>query len=230
MIPKTDLILLHGALADHRQFRELEPLLNDRYRIHSPNFSGHGQTEASSTSFSAAEFADELLKYMDQAGIEQARVFGYSMGGYVALIAALNQPERFHSVFTLATKYNWTPESVAQEVRFLDPDKIQAKVPKFAALLEKCHTSLGWRTVLTRTAEMMYSLGQTNPLFSGLGLIDLRVRVGVGDRDTTAGLADSCEAFARLPQGELEVFPNTPHPFEKVSLPRLVASIHDFFQ
>jgi hypothetical protein len=32
-----------------------------------------------------------------------------------------------------------------------------------------------------------------------------------------------------LPNGELEVYPRTPHPFEKVSVDRLARSLIEFF-
>jgi hypothetical protein len=55
------------------------------------------------------------------------------------------------------------------------------------------------------------------------------VRIGLGDRDSTVSLEESIELYRLLPHGELEVFPATPHPFEKVSPTRLAHSLLDFF-
>jgi pimeloyl-ACP methyl ester carboxylesterase len=56
-----------------------------------------------------------------------------------------------------------------------------------------------------------------------------RVRIGIGDRDSTVTLAESVEMAQALPHGELEVLPGTPHPFERVPLPRLAYTLTEFF-
>ena len=47
---------------------------------------------------------------------------GHSMGGYVALKLALKRPELVDRIITLGTKFNWTPEVAAKEVKMLNPD------------------------------------------------------------------------------------------------------------
>src|SRR5438874_2630061 len=56
-----------------------------------------------------------------------------------------------------------------------------------------------------------------------------RIRVGVGDRDSTVSVEESAGVFRLLPQGELQVFPATPHPLEKVSVQMLASAIEGFF-
>lgn len=47
--------------------------------------------------------------------------------------------------------------------------------------------------------------------------------------DTTAGLDESIRIFRLLQKGELQVFPDTPHPLEKVSMRNLAGAISNFF-
>ena len=42
-------------------------------------------------------------------------------------------------VFTLATKFEWTPDIAQKEIKMLDAAKIAEKIPAFAQLLEKRH-------------------------------------------------------------------------------------------
>jgi hypothetical protein len=55
------------------------------------------------------------------------------------------------------------------------------------------------------------------------------IRVIVGDRDHTVSLSESATIYQALAQGQFEVLPNTPHPFEKVSSERLAVSLREFF-
>jgi pimeloyl-ACP methyl ester carboxylesterase len=152
------------------------------------------------------------------------------MGGYVALFLAATAPDRVARVATLATKLAWTPEVAARESVMLDAATIRAKVPKFAAALEARHTAAGWETLLAHTADLLHDLG-ARPLVTPelLASVTQPVRIGVGDRDATVTLDECAAAVRQLANGELEVHPRTPHPFEKAPIDRIGASLAEFF-
>ena len=157
---------------------------------------------------------------MNDRHISRAALFGYSMGGYVALHLAAKRPELVSSVATLATKLAWTPETAAHETARLVPATIRAKVPKFAESLERRHAGCGgWETVLARTAQLMIQLGD-NPVIDGpmLSGITIPVRFMVGDRDAVVSLDETAAGARNMPRGELAVLPNTSHPIEGVDL------------
>src|SRR5262245_23477139 len=112
---KPPLLLLHGAVSSSKQFDMLKPLLSDAFEIHALDFPGHGGNEIPSEPFSIPLFTESVLGYMDVKEIRDAFIFGYSMGGYVALSLAINYPERVRKVFTLATKFEWTEEIAMRE-------------------------------------------------------------------------------------------------------------------
>lgn len=224
-----DLLLLHGAIGSQAQFAPLIDALQNRYRIHTLNFSGHGGT-AITGDFSIARFADEVRAYLDANRIDAIDIFGYSMGGYVALHLAKTHPERIGRVFTLATKFEWTPETAAREIRMLNADKIVEKIPAFAAELEKRHAPQDWKAVLARTVAMMIGLGDRNPLtVDDLERIPHTVRLAVGDKDQMVSLEETAAVYRRLPHASLCVFPDTPHPIEKVDAERLARELEEFF-
>lgn len=224
------LLLLHAALGARTQFDGLTAELGGDYALHSLDFEGHGEQPPSERPFRIESFADNVLAYLDGAGIERIDVFGYSMGGYVALYLARVRPERVGRIFTFGTKLRWDPETAAHEVRMLDPVKIREKVPRFAAALEARHSRAGWEQVLEKTSEMMIALGHASPLGDDeFATIEHRVRIGVGDRDATVGPEESAGVYRRLRNAELQVFPATPHPFEKVSMPMIATAVREFF-
>ena len=228
----TPLVLLHGALGSAAQFDALRAAiarLTSGVVVHAPDFEGHGAAPPRDRPFRAGAFAETVRALLDAHAVERASLFGYSMGGYVALALAAASPERVARVMTLGTKFRWTPEVAEREARMLDPRRMEEKVPHFARALAERHTGAGWEQVLAGTREMMHALGERPDLDDAtLGRIAAPVRVGVGDRDATVSVEESAAVARLLPAGELEVLPRTPHPLEKAPVERLARSIVEF--
>lgn len=123
-----NLLILHGAIGSKSQFDSIASLLDNQFNIHLLNFSGHGG-EAFKENFNIAQFAEDALAYLKLNKIESIDVFGYSMGGYVALYLAKNHPEKVNKIITLGTKLSWTPDIAAKETKILVADKIEEKFP-----------------------------------------------------------------------------------------------------
>ncbi len=224
-----DLLLLHGAIGSKAQLEPLSSVLSDNFTVHSINFAGHGG-EPFNGDFSIEAFADDVLRYLDSNGISSIDIFGYSMGGYVALWIARHYPERTGRIFTLATKFEWTPAIAYIEISKLDANKISEKVPAFARMLEERHRPNDWKKVLEQTALLMTALGDENPLtVEDCAEIGSKVRVGVGDNDAMVTIGESTLLFKSLADASFVVFPDTPHPIERISLDRLVWELKDFF-
>jgi pimeloyl-ACP methyl ester carboxylesterase len=224
------LLLLHGALGYRRQFEPLMQTLNNT-KIYAPDLCGHGENASRETRFNLQVFADDVIAFLDQNGIRKANVFGHSMGGYIGLYLCLQHPGRIAKVFTLGTKISWSKKAATREAGMLDAEKLEAKVPAFVEELKKRHAGADWKQLLEKTRKMMFELGETDPLNAkSLAEITHKVRLGIGDRDTTAVVEDTVAAYRCLQNGQLEIFPSTPHPFERVSLVKLKSSMEEFFR
>ncbi|HAA19344.1 MAG TPA: alpha/beta hydrolase [Cytophagales bacterium] len=225
----TNLLLLHGALGSAALFDPLASKLESDYTVHRINFAGHGGEPFPEGGYSMPHFGQNVLAYLDAQQINQINIFGYSMGGYVALWLAHNHPDRIGKIFTLATKFAWSPESAAQEGKMLNADKIAEKVPKFAAALEARHAPLDWRQVLSHTKDMMEGLG-ANPLLTEetLKTIPHDCLIAVGDQDQMVSREETMHAAQVLPKGKFACMANTPHPLEKVDTARLAQWIREF--
>lgn len=226
---KPTLLLLHGALGSPAILEPLVELLHADFDVHTLAFAGHGGREVHPETFTLPHFAGEVLTFLEEHEAGPAHVFGYSMGGYAALLAATQAPTRFASISTLGTKLDWTPESAAAETRFLDPDKILAKVPAFAETLRQRHAPADWAAVLRATAALMTAAG-TNPLLSpaALAALSVPVQLLVGDADHTAGSPAGRALAAGLPRARFELLPNTGHALEQASPTLLTDRIRQF--
>jgi pimeloyl-ACP methyl ester carboxylesterase len=227
---KQSLLLLHGALGASGQFAPLASLLDERYTLHRLDFEGHGAAPMRSRPFRMEHFVENVLHYLQQHAIERTHIFGYSMGGYVACLLAKSHPQLVESIATLGTKFYWDRDTAAREVGFLDVEKISARVPHFAQALAERHTASGWETVVKETRDLLLSLAEVGGLRPGdVAGLEQRVRIIVGDRDSTVGIAECAEMYGGLQRGELEVLPGTRHELDRVSPERLAHSLTEFF-
>ncbi|MGM0546626.1 MAG: alpha/beta fold hydrolase [Bacteroidota bacterium] len=227
---KSHLILLHGALGTSAQFDFIVPRLSEYFEVHRLNFEGHGETGSSSSPFRMSYFAENVLGYMDEHGIKTANFFGYSMGGYVALILAKNHPEKVKKVATLGTILQWNETVADRECRYLHPKKIKEKVPHFAEQLAERHLS-GWEHVVNNTRDMLQNLGAHPEIKADEWKhINCPLRFHVGDRDTTAGVIETVDIYKKTEKSELVVLPKTGHPIIEADKDLLVLSLEKFFR
>lgn len=227
---KQKLLLLHGAIGSMVQLHPLAELLNKDFQIFQMNFSGHGGEDIPDT-FSIGVFAEDVLNFLNDNGIGRISIFGYSMGGYVALYLAAHHPERVGKVFTLATKFEWSTESAEKESKMLDPEKIADKLPAFAKALESRHAPLDWKQVLQKTAAMMLEMGRAGPPLTEkvLHKIDHDIKAALGDSDKIVTVTETEWAVSNLKKAKILLLENTPHPIEQVDTEGLVGEIRKFF-
>ena len=224
-----NLLLLHGAIGSIDQFNSLSKELSLEFLTYTFNFPGHGGEPIPQSGFSIQLFAEATLAFMDKNNLEKISIFGYSMGGYVALYLAKYFPERIEKVITLATKFHWDELTAQKEVRMLDADKIEAKIPAFATELQKRHAPVDWRSVLNHTSEMLLEMGKDNPLKrEDYSTIKTPALILLGDNDKMVTLEETIAVNELLPNSRLEILANTSHPLEQVDAEMLATYIRDF--
>lgn len=209
------ILLLHGALGSKNQFASITPLLNAE--IHAINFTGHGGLPLTKA-FTMQQFAQDVIEYLDENNIEKIDVFGYSLGGYVALYTAFLFPNRIGKIATLSTKMEWTPEFTQDQVRMLNPEIIAVKVPKFADQLSHEHQPEDWKTIMEKTADMMVGLSLTRPLSdNSLRQIAHPVILGAGNRDQMVSIEETLKAAKCLQKATVCIL-DTPHEIAKIDV------------
>ncbi|MFD3002928.1 alpha/beta fold hydrolase [Pontibacter toksunensis] len=224
-----NLLLLHGALGAASTLAPLASALGDQYRVHVLDFTGHGGKALPQEPFSIQLFVQDTLLLLEEKGISCTHIFGYSMGGYAALSLAQQHPKCVKSIFTLATKFAWSPETAAIETKLLNPEKIEEKVPAFATTLATRHHPQDWKQVVHKTAAMMLQLGEEPVLTAEvLQQIQVPVQIAVGDLDNMVSVEETLWAYRQLPNARLQVLPATRHPLETVAVDKLAQEIKQF--
>jgi pimeloyl-ACP methyl ester carboxylesterase len=216
---KPTCLLLHGALGSAEQVADLASRLDDSLDVYSYNFPGHGGLPIPSEGLDMGLMRNALVAYLEKNFHEPVLVFGYSMGGYLAMSVAATRPELIRGLITLGTKWDWSPEISAQEVKMLDPVIMTEKVPALAELLKERHAPTNWQDVVEATAKMLKQLG-IRPLFNEADLQGINIPIFIlrGSADRMLSDAESFKVANLVRNGQYAELPDQKHPFEQVNL------------
>ncbi len=99
------LVLVHGFTGFRHDFASQLDSLAQRGRVLAPDLRGHGESAKTgdAASYTLAKLTDDLLAFLDALCIERCDLLGHSMGGMLALRAALRTPERIASLLLMDT-------------------------------------------------------------------------------------------------------------------------------
>jgi esterase/lipase len=170
-----------------------------------------------------------VLDWMNEHYIQTIDIFGYSMGGYVALWLARFYPERVGKIFTLGTKLKWNDEEAEREIKMLNPEKVTEKVPAFALELEVRHGEHEWKSVMTRTALLMKDLAHTHLTEQDFLKIDKQILLGRGSEDTMVTSEETDYVHHLVKNSEYKTYEGVPHPIAKVPVTLLEKEFERFY-
>ncbi len=97
----SPLMLIHGAGGSRLDWPADLRRLADA-AVYTLDLPGHGRSGGKGRD-AIADYAADVVAFLDEIGIQQAVVAGHSMGGAVALTMALNSPERVTGLVLIGT-------------------------------------------------------------------------------------------------------------------------------
>ncbi len=99
------LVLLHGAYMTIDDMGEILPGLAESRQVIAVELQGHGRTADIDRPLTYEQMADDVAALLRHLGIEEADVFGYSMGGGVALQVAIRHPGVVRKLVVASASY-----------------------------------------------------------------------------------------------------------------------------
>ena len=202
------LVLLHGGLMtiDLNWGPLLEPLAAGRQVI-AVELQGHGHTADTARPMTIEALAGDVVALLDELGIAEADLFGFSLGGLVAYAIALSAPGRVGRLIVASADAHRPPgrESVPlSDDRMPTAADFQAMRDAYDAVApDPSH----FEEFAARTAAMVHEFpGWTDELRS----LQAPTLLVFGDRDFSP-LPDVVEMFELLPNAQLAVLPGTTH-------------------
>ena len=219
----TPLLLLHGGLFNiDLQFGQLIPGLAATRRVIAADFQGHGRTGDIDRPLTSANLASDVVGLLRHLNVAQADVFGFSVGGAVALHLAIKHPELVRKLIVSSVSFHPDgdrPEN-AEAVEALTVDAI-AGTP-----MERDYRAKSPNP--GKLQDLLDKLGQFDAGFTGWADADIQgiaapTLITVGDCDAVR--LDHAVRFLQLrggdvngdfvgvPASQLAVFPGTTHFF-----------------
>ena len=95
----SPVVLVHEGIGDMRMWDDVLPALAERHRVVRYDLAGFGESPLAG---GALSHVDDLVAVMDAHGLERAALVGGSLGGRIALEAALEHPERVTALLLVA--------------------------------------------------------------------------------------------------------------------------------
>jgi pimeloyl-ACP methyl ester carboxylesterase len=100
------LVVLPGAYMTVELMGDLVPALAKSRKVIAVEFQGHGHTADIDRPLSYESFADDTAALLEHLGIDRADVYGYSLGGGVALQLGLRHPSRVRKLVIASASYS----------------------------------------------------------------------------------------------------------------------------
>ena len=96
-------LLLHGFPSSSHMFRDLIPLLAERYHVVAPDFPGFGQSampDRGKYHYTFASISDTIAKFTEAIGLKKFAIYIFDYGSPVGLRMALKFPDRISAIIS----------------------------------------------------------------------------------------------------------------------------------
>ncbi|MCP2336263.1 alpha/beta fold hydrolase [Actinomadura rupiterrae] len=210
----SPVVLLHGGvLTVELSFSSMLPELAKRHRVIAPELQGHGHTADIERPITVGALAEDVRGLLDHLGVERAAVFGFSLGGFVALQLAMAHPERVTKAVVASAQVR--PDGMHPEIS--DPERWaeSRRMPTEDDFREMRETYLKvaphpeyFEAFMAKTSAAAQSFqGWSDDEVRGIAVPTLIV---VGDEDFVT-LEHAVEMREMIPDAQLAVLPDTTH-------------------
>jgi pimeloyl-ACP methyl ester carboxylesterase len=217
------LLLVHGTGGGARGWynRGYVGALSQHFSTIAPNSRGYGDSSPVSKleHLSWALYRDELLAVLDDLGVAQAAVFGYSRGGRLAATLAMEYPERVSALVIGGA--NLQPNSAfpfRQSRPRLHPRRLAGVLKRHTRRQFRGRSGPDtiWRAVLDEHGMSQEEAERIHidPLLDierAVKQMTMPALFFQGERDAMFAVDDTARLVDRLDQAELEVIPGAGH-------------------
>ncbi|MGR3565824.1 MAG: alpha/beta fold hydrolase [Heliomarina sp.] len=108
------LVLVHGVGANLASWDGVAERLRGEFDILRSDLRGHGESARIDNPITIDTFAEDILRVMDEQGVESAHLAGFSLGGLIAQRLVVGWPDRFRRIVILSAVAGRTPEERAK--------------------------------------------------------------------------------------------------------------------
>lgn len=116
--PGPALLFIHGATGSHTTFLPFFPELARYAHVYAVDLRGHGQSGRTPDAYRLADYGRDIAAFLRQVAGRPAVLAGHSLGGYIALWVAAEEPDLVERLFLEDPPIYLTEPSRFQETMF----------------------------------------------------------------------------------------------------------------
>ena len=198
-------LCLHGLVDDVNVWRRIAPELERRGRVTRIDQRGHGESDSPAGPYSRDDLARDVIGVLDAERIEPAILVGHSMGGIVAMAAALAAPKRVAGLVLIGTTSECREKGALWYERIAlagEKDGIDG-IRRSIYGAESTKQIAGDAQGIAHVTRMLKSLFD-DPLTPKLSELRCPVLAIVGEKDPMGSRASEI-VFSALPAGSAEL-------------------------
>jgi pimeloyl-ACP methyl ester carboxylesterase len=237
------IVLLHGAGDSWHSYERVLPLLPQKYRVYAVTLRGHGLSDHPETGYARADFAADILDFLDQLHIHHATLVGHSLGSYVAQKVAELDTDHLDRLVLIGSGPG-SPKS---------PEVHDAILQEFSSLKDPIPYTFArdfqfgtiYRPVPAWFFETMVAEAQRVPAATWHGLaqgitadepIDNLKKIRVptlvfwGEKDSIFSRTDQDVLIRTIPHATLKAYPDTGHALHWERPEEFTRDLLDFIQ
>ena len=104
-------VFVHGLGLNRRVWDKYLPRFTGRYRVLNYDLFGHGESAPPPGKPSLTMFSEQLLALLNENGIDQCSIIGFSLGGMINRRFAMDHPDRLAAMAILNSPHERDPEA-----------------------------------------------------------------------------------------------------------------------
>jgi len=223
---------LHGLVDDLEIWRQLAPALGARGGVTRIDQRGHGASGSPPGPYTRAHLAADVVQVLDSESIERTILVGHSMGGIVAMEAALSFPERIVGLVLIGT----TSECREKVADWYERIAVAGERDGIAGLRRAVYGEKSRKEILgdaqgiAHVTRMLKSL-HGDPLTPKLAGLRCPALLAVGDKDPMGPRASEIVHDA-MPAGRADLLrvPDKGHWLQLEAVEPLVGALDDWLR
>ncbi len=224
------MLVMHGALGSTElETDRLVRTWERRFRVYALDFAGHGRSAPVEGVPTWETYLGNAITACDALDIRGAAVFGFSMGGAIALHLALARPDRVGRLAVHGVNVQWDAAEVEAMVGPMDLDRMEQEHPFWARRLADVHGDR-WRALVAQLAAFTRKLPDQHLADADLARISCPTLVSTGDRDRFFDLRHAVGVYRAIPGAHLQVLPEVDHPIQTVDAPSFASGVARFLR
>lgn len=218
-------VLLHGTFVDGFFWKEQIPALSQEFKVIVPDLRGHGLSDRPLEGYSSEVMAMDVRNLLKTLGIKRVHLVGHSMGTRIALQFVLDYPQLVNKLVLtsgaagpIPPRKNIFPKHIQEEIGF-NTTHFDLKKMNYYSILYSFVNPIPEQ--VNKIVEQIHKI----PLYikqsmakesskdyrAQLPQIQAPTLVMIGEKDIICSVEEATEIVKRIPQVQLEIFPDSGH-------------------